>query len=270
MKRLTILILVTSFVAGSVWLWNDNQFSDQLKDYIENGEINTLEARFTAEQIMSQNKKDLIGESNRTYQEPTLKFYPYILIDAKYIGQDKKTAEGSVLWSLVDGEMVLDTSSWEKTHGFEDAINANASVTDFKVMNALAKYDGSLNREKLQRELNVESETLDKYLESAKEKHLIIQKNGEIALHFDRPKIMVLPSTKMNHWVVTKPYDQTQRVSRAYSKSQIERVAKAAFGNEFKIRNTSEVYLPVYGISVLNPDGSVFTSYWNALNGKRI
>jgi hypothetical protein len=59
-------------------------------------------------------------------------------------------------------------------------------------------------------------------------------------------------------------------VKKRYRSSQIETIAKAAFGNDFAIRKTTEIFLPVYSIVVQNPDGSQMTTYWNALNGKRL
>ena len=52
--------------------------------------------------------------------------------------------------------------------------------------------------------------------------------------------------------------------------AQIEQIARAAFGPDFAIRKTIEIFLPVYSITVQNPDGSQMTSFWNAPNGKRI
>lgn len=268
-RNLTIIFFIVVGL-GFLWLWNDPQVQDKLKEYVENGEIRTLEARYTADQIMAQHRSELLGNSNRTFQESNVKFYPYLLLEAKYLGPDKKTAEGMVLWSLVDGEMVLDTDTWEKTHGFEDAIQANATSNDFKVMNALAKHQGTLTRDKLQTELNIELDSLDTWLDSARSKHLITQKGNVISLHFENPKILVSPKTDIKHWIVTKTYEHQQRVSNRYTKAQIEKVAKAAFGTDFSVRNSSEVFLPVYSIVVLNPDGSILTSYWNALNGQRI
>jgi hypothetical protein len=60
------------------------------------------------------------------------------------------------------------------------------------------------------------------------------------------------------------------KVAKRYSKSDIEKNAKAVFGADFTIRNSKEVFLPVYSIEVLNPDGSVLTTYWNALSGQRM
>ncbi len=36
------------------------------------------------------------------------------------------------------------------------------------------------------------------------------------------------------------------------------------------IRSEKEVFLPIYSIEVLNADGSVQVTDWNALNGQRI
>ncbi len=70
--------------------------------------------------------------------------------------------------------------------------------------------------------------------------------------------------------MVSKPYNYAQRIAKKYSSSQIERIAKVAFGADFTIRGIKEVYLPVYQLEVQNPDGSIMTSFWNALTGDRI
>jgi hypothetical protein len=69
---------------------------------------------------------------------------------------------------------------------------------------------------------------------------------------------------------VTKHQKNAPRIARKYSPSQIEKITQAAFGPGFTIRKTNEIYLPIYAISVLNPDGTIFTTYWNALNGKKL
>lgn len=270
MKRVLTLIALGCLGVGGWWLWNNgDQLQKMVGDYVVNGEILTLEARFTAEQLMDTHRKELLVDNQHTYQEPTLKFYPYLLMEVKYT-QDKKTKEGVVLWSLVDGEMVLNTETWEKTHGFEDAIDAKASKNDFRVLNALAKKNGTMTVDELQKELHVESDALEPWVASALDKHLIIKKGNQLKLHFQNPKILVTPQTKMNQHPVTKPYNHAQTVSKKFGRSQIENVATAAFGSDFTIRKSYEVFLPVYSIEVLNPDGSVLTTYWNALNGKRI
>lgn len=271
MRRLIFLLLAACLLVGGWWLFNNyDQALGVVQQYVENGEFVTLEARYTPEQIMEAHRKDLLITEQHSFRNSDLKFHPYLMMEVKYSQADKKSREGVLFWSLVDGEMVLNTETWEKTHGFEDAINANASRTDFKLMNALAKSKGSATTDQLQKDLHIEKETLQSWINSATAKHLVVQKGNTLQLHFQEPKILVQPETKINDWLVTKPYDHAQRVQKKYSHNQIQKITKAAFGDDFKIRTVSEVFLPVYSIEVLNPDGSLRTSYWNALNGQRI
>ena len=270
--RLTFCIACAIAITGSLWyLWETNpNLRDMMSQYVENGEVLTLEARYTPEQIMEAHRAELLSDNNYEFQLPELKFHPYLLMEVKYTQSDKKTKEGVILWSMVDGEMVLDTQTWDKTHGFEDAILANATREDFKILNALAKFKGKMSMEQLQKELHVEPETLTPWVDNTRQKHLVVQKGAELQLHFQNPVILVAPQTKINQWLVTKPYIHTQRIAKKYSPNQIQTTARAAFGQDFMIRSVTEVFLPVYSIEVLNPDGSVLTSFWNALNGQRI
>ncbi len=270
MRWVIAFILICALGIGAWWLTDNQSFYDVIGNYVENGEFVTLEARYTPDQIMDTHRQELIADSQHSFQEPSLKFYPYLLMEVKYMQPDKKTREGVILWSMVDGEMVLNTENWEKTHGFEDAIAAGATHEDFKILNALAKNGGKLSQEQLMKDLNLEYETLNEWVNNAKQKHLILQKGNELLLHLQNPKFLVTPQTKITQWLVTKPYNHAQRIAKSFSRSQIEKTAQAAFGHDFTIRNTSEVFLPVYSIEVLNPDGSILTSYWNALNGQRI
>jgi hypothetical protein len=271
MRLFSIILFSASLAVAAWWLWeNQPNIREIVEQYIENGEFQTLEARYTADQIMETNRNELLNDGARTYRTPELKFHPYLLMEVKYTQADKKTREGVILWGMVDGEMVLDTLTWEKTHGFEDTILANADRNDFKILNAIAKHKDKISIEQLEKELHVERETLAPWLESVKNKHLVVQRGTELQLHFQNPRILVTPQTKINQWLVTKPYNHAQRISKKYSSSQIEKNAKAAFGHEFMVRSVSEIFLPVYSIEVENPDGSILTSFWNALNGQRI
>lgn len=271
MRKLMVISVAAALVVGaSYFLSHHDQFTSFVHQYVENGEFVTLKARYTPEQIMEAHQKELLVDNHHSFQEPGLRYHPYILMDVKYAIQDKKSREGVMLWGLVDGEMVLNTDTWEKTHGFEDAINAEATRNDFKVMYALAKHNGSTSFDQLQKDLHVEKEMLQALLESALAKHLIVQKGNVVQLHFQDPMLPSQPETKFNDWFVKKPYNHAQKVSSQYSKNQIQKAAQAAFGDNFAIRRTTEVFLPVYNIEVLNPDGSTSTTYWNALTGQKI
>ena len=271
MRRFAFITFFVCLAVMGLWLLNNySHIHDFIGQYVENTDFITLEARYTAQQIMEANRKELLADEQRSFEDPELKFHPYLFMDVKYTDDAKKPRESAILWSLVDGEMVLNSDTWEKTHGFEDAINAHASRTDYKIINALAKKNGSMTLDQLERELHLDREMLQPWIDSALQKHLVIQRGNELQLHLQNPKIMVAPQTKISQWLVTKPYNHAQRVAAKYSTSQIKTNAKAAFGEDFTIRESHEVYLPVYSIEVLNPDGSILTTYWNALNGKRI
>lgn len=271
MRFLTTVSLLAAVSVGTWWLWTYNApFRNFVAEYVDNGEFLTLEARYTPQQIMENQKRELITSQEHTYQDPSLRFYPYILFEVKYTQPDRKSREGVVLWSLVDGEMVLNSDTWEQTHGFEDAIKAKATPQEFKIINALAKYRGTLTREQLQNELHLERDVIEPWIESAREKHLVVVRGDVVQLHLQDPKLIEIPQTKINQWWVSKPYNHAQKINAKYSEKEIERIAKAAFGGDFTIRNATKVFLPVYSIEVMNPDGSLLTSYWNALNGQRI
>jgi len=270
MRKLKIL-LGLAVLGGGTYLWyNDSPIKDAFSQYIENGEILTFEAKYSPEQLIENNRRLLLGDNQRTLKDSSLKYTPYLLMDVKYIQADKKTREGVVLWGMVDGEMVLNSDTWERSHGFEDAINAGATQQDFKIIHILAKSKGYLSKDEIRRDLQLDSDVIDPWLDSARQKHLIVQKGNDIQLHFEDPRIPSIPQTKFKQWIVSKPYNYGQRVGKKYSRSQIEKISKAAFGQDFTIRNAKEVYLPIYSIEVANPDGSVMTSFWNALTGERI
>jgi hypothetical protein len=272
-SRPLILILLVLGISGGWWLWKEHTLVDNLKDrllaYIDNQDILTLESRYTSEQMMDILQPEIIGKEKRTWQEPINKYYPYLLLDVKYT-EDQKSREGVLLWSLINGEMVLNTDTWETTHGFKDCLECQANRNDFKILQILAKHQGSAPIEVLQKDLQVERDTLDPWIESVKQKHLVIQKGNLLQLHFENPKILVLPQTYIKQQLVFKPSADAKKEARNYSRTQILAMAKAAFGEDFKVRNEQEVYLPVYGLQVLNQDGSIYNSDWNAITGRRV
>jgi hypothetical protein len=269
----SIILLFTYFALGLgaifSWVYLPG-FRSKVEDLTSGGTFQTLEVRYSAEAIMDAHRKDLIKSGEHVYLEPTLKFVPYLLMEVKYNRSREKTGEGVILWGLVDGEMVISTNTWEKTHGFTDCIASNATRQEFKIINALASKGGTWDREGLSKFLNVENHVLDNSIESCRNKSLIVQNGNTYRLHLQNPKLQVIPETRLEQWLVTKGTKRALRVKKRYRASQIENIARAAFGNDFAIRKTAEIFLPVYSITVQNPDGSLGTSYWNALNGKKI
>ena len=277
MKRLLFLLIFMGILGGGgFWVTKHQSSLASIKniafELLNKGKLQTLEIRHSAENIMENHKKLLLKDNNHTYLSPDLHFHPYLLLEVKYTKPGiNRTGEGIILWSMVDGEMVINTSNWSLTHGFSDCIRAKADRDDFKVINALACHHNSLDRESLTHVLNVESNILDLWVDNCRRKSLVVQSGNHYRLHLENPKLEVLPETKLDQWLVTKPAKTAKKLPRKYRAYQIENIAKSAFGNkDFTIKKRKEIFLPVYSIVVQNPDGSQMTTYWNALNGKRL
>lgn len=270
--RLITIFLVTIFIGLALfWTWvNYPQVRNKALDLISAKQAKTLEVHYTAESLMENHKKELLKDNQHSFLEPKLLFQPYLLMDVKYSKSQDKTGEGIILWSLIDGEMVINSSIWDKTHGFSDCIRAGADKDDFKLINALATHGSAMDRDALQKFLNMEGDALDWILEDCIRKNLIVQRGNYYRLHFENPKLEVTPETKLDQWLVTKECKSRVKMSPKYRAAQIENTARAAFGRDFTIRKSTEIYLPVYSIAVQNPDGSQMVTYWNALNGKKL
>lgn len=275
-KRLRLTLWAVLFAFAGWWLLQTD-FASNLKEpllrYVDNKDIATLESRFSLEQILQSHQQEILGSDKsdkRILKRTSILYYPYLLLDVKYTTADQSAREGVLLWGLNDGEIVLNTGSWEKTHGFKDCLDCNATRSNFKILQSLAKKQTGMSIEELKKETGMGKETLEPWIKDSLDKHLVIQKGNLYQLHFEQPRILVTPQTDFKHPIVLKDQGSSQKGSRVYSRSQIVRLTKAAFGDDFKIRSEEEIYLPVYRLEVVNPDKSIHISEWNALTGQRI
>jgi hypothetical protein len=108
MRKILFYTLIACSLITALWLYsNHEQAFGLVQQYVENSELVTLEAKFTPEQIMEAHRKELLITPQHSFRNYTLKFQPYLMMDVKYTQPDKKSREGVLFWSLVDGEMVL-------------------------------------------------------------------------------------------------------------------------------------------------------------------
>lgn len=271
MRTITFFLIGAITILSGVWAWNFvPSFRTKIESFFTSNTIQTLEVRYTAENIMDQHRKELLKDKEHVFLDPKLSFYPYLLMEVKYNRAIDKTVEGVVLWGLVDGEMVINASTWEKTHGFSDCISSNATRQEFKIINALAGHGGACDREGLSKFLNIENHVLDAWADVCRKKSLIVQNGNVYRLHLQNPRLQVVPETRLDLSLVTKNTKHAILAKKRYRGAQIEQIAKAAFGPDFAIRKSTEIFLPVYSITVQNPDGTQMTSFWNALNGTRL
>lgn len=271
MKWFASIFLLIGLIATGVFLdYNNPELRIQASDYFLSEDLHTLECKYTAAQIMDSHSKFLLKTDEHRYLNPEVKFHPYLLMDVKYTGSNDQTGEGIILWDMIDGEMVINERNWEKTHGFHDCITAGIDRSEFKIINMLAQKGGSIDRDGLTKNLHVETDIIDVWVENCTRKKLIVRAGNGYRLHIEKPKIFVQPETKIEDRLVTKTIKNAEKLTRKFSEAQIRKIAYAAFGQDFVIRSYKKVFLPICTITVENPDGSLHTSYWNTLNGQQM
>ncbi|MBM3207303.1 MAG: hypothetical protein FJZ57_01685 [Chlamydiae bacterium] len=270
MRWLLSLGILSSLGFGA-WKMSDQRpdLKAKVEDLLNLGSFHTLELKYSANQVMENHRRELLKSPRHKYLEPELRFYPYLLMEVKYLFSEK-TEESVILWDMCDGEMVLNTKTWAKTHGFGDCIKANTDRHEFKIINTISKKGGSCDREHLAKTLNIETDVMDIWVDSLRRKKLIVQVGNKYRLHMEDPLMVSIPSTIVEERLVTQSCKNSKKISKRFNLSQVEKISQSAFGIDFAIKHTKDVYLPVHCIVVQNPDGSVHSSLWNALNGKRV
>ena len=250
MRMISTLFSLLLIAGGAYWVLNHKpEYKAKVLDTFVTGSLNTLEARYTSSQVMETHKRDLLKSTKHTYCEPTLMYYPYLLMEVKFSAKEGETGEGVMLWDLVEGEMVLSTNNWEKTHGFSDCMTAGAEKHEFQIINLIAENNNRIDRDKLSRALKTENQVLDTWIDSCRKKKLIVQTGNTYRLHLQHPKLAIIPETKLHDRLATKPCKGVSRINRRFTSSQVRRITECAFGNDFAIRNTIDIHLPVYSIT---------------------
>lgn len=264
-----MLITAAGALFGYKWLGQESpDLYHKMEELMDFRYANTLEIRYGVNEILDTYRRELFKDNGAKFLDSMLKFYPFLLLEVKYNQDGLKTKEGWMVWDLLEGEMLLDTRSWQKTHGFADCITANVHPQEFKIIQFLVKKGGAVERQGLDHSMT--QDPVSGWIRSCLRKNLIMLASNSYRLHLENPKLPQYPETKVDAVLVTKPLKGTIRIPKRFSKSQIERMSKIAFGNDFFIRNSTEIYLPVHVITIKKMDGSLETSHWNALTGKRL
>lgn len=276
-KPFILITLLLGVVAGYA-LWHDR---DRLESYFLSPDkdevILCFEAKLTPEllqQRLEQNLGRNSSQSNQrnnqiTWAEGRICYIPHLLVDVKYTLDGKRTQTGRMLWDLTRSELLLDTLQFETTRGFQDCLQSEANAEDFRILRLLSQNKGTLSREVLIRELALEEELVNARIDSLRKKQLILKTNETIRIHVDDPILGIEPTTKItlplskitvkHHYLL--PQEQTQQ--------QLLSMIQVAFGPTLAIRGYKKLYLPVVELNVVNPDGSITTSHWNAINGRQ-
>lgn len=230
-------------------------------------EITIFEPRHTPEEVMqSEEGQELFNESEEM-SDASVEMYPYLLMEVKYL-RGEKSLESTVLWSLKKGEMLLDTTTWEMTHGYYDCLIHNARAEEMAVVKALVNKGGTLDRESLLKAIHRDGEQVDNWIHNCMKKQLIVQTGNIYRLHLQNHKLAQEPRSKINTSLKKRNLAFKKVIVPKYSPRQIMNLAHDAFGSGFSIRRKQLVYLPVYSIMITYSDGSSATSKWNAHTGR--
>jgi hypothetical protein len=174
-----------------------------------------------------------------------------------------------MLWDLTDGELVLDTNSFDHTQGFSDCLMSSATADDFRILHTLTKK-GPLSKEGVIKELGSDDAVICDRIESLRKRHLVIIANDIVRLHVESPLLKVEPLTVITRPFVSRHSTHDTLISPTYSKSDIETLVQAAFGPDLAIRSSRIIYIPTYEVHINNPDGSLRKTYWNGISSKEM
>jgi len=266
--RFFFLIVFAIFSGMALSFWGGN-LGHAIQRYVENEEFLVLKQKYTADDIVEAHRKELFGEKDASLDDVSLQFHPHLLMEVAYQTSSHRLGKGVLLWSLVDGEMVIDASSWEKTRGFSRALQAKADFQDFLVLNTLARFDGELSLQRLYRELRMDKGVFLSVMQRVKDKSLVMQKDAKVSLLGLNSCFPIAPRTTIGSWFMNRSYAHAKCVKVRYSEDEVQELALAAFGDrDFKIIRSSRVYIPVYNVLVRNHfDGSLDFSAWNGMTG---
>jgi len=166
--------------------------------------------------------------------------------------------------------MLLDTETFEMTNGFKEFISAQLDAWDFRLIHILMQHIDGLPQEELAEKAGLTPERAFEKIDSLKKKQLLVKKNESIRLHFASPLIKAKPETRFSQQLVTKIISSEHILPAQYRDVQLEKIARAAFTNDFVIRSKQHIFLPVIRLQVENPDSSMRSVYFNGVTGQKM
>lgn len=234
--------------------------------------LRVFERKYSSEQVLA-----MFPEASDASIE--LMLVPHILMHVRYPGDEstvKKGAqpvsqEGTILWNLVEGEIVLNTSSWTCSKGLRECLLLKAKTQDIQVMQTLASLGGSASKETLSHALSLKNIPADKVIKECFRKKLIFLKDNHVTSHLPQINLIRGCTTVLQTQPVwlQKPKDASICTPH-YSSEQVQKLTKRIFGSNFIILESSSVYIPMYKVSMKSSDSSVRLEYVHAITGKKL
>lgn len=270
LKRIFSLLFFAACGIGGFWAY---RHADMIRgmtiDKAFDDTIETFETVISPDDLLAKQGR-LLSTKQHTFGPVALLFSPHLLIQGKYSPDGRSSHPASMLWDLTDGELVLDTNSFDHTQGFADCLSSQVNADDFRILHLLTR-GGPSSKESIIHDLGIDDAIVCDRLESLRRRHLIIINNDIVRIHVESPLLKIDPITS-----VTRPFVHRQVPNRGslmstrYSRQELESLVKAAFGPDLAIRSSRLIYVPIYEVTVNNPDGSIRKTYWNAVSSQNV
>lgn len=270
MKKFFWILVLLVLVSGGYYAYlHRDEIEPMLPTSNREETVDTFETALTPEELLAHHAKTLLPTKQHTFGSSTLHLAPLLLLQIKYSPDGRSTIATSMLWDMIDGELVLDTNSFDHTQGFADCITSQAGADDFRILHLLTKK-GALSKEQIAQELGTDSDVILNRIDNLRKRHLVISANDIVRVHVETPLLRVDPATAITRPFVQRKVMHKEELQATYTKKEIEQLVKAAFGQDVAIRSSRLIFVPIYEIEVLNPDGSVRRTFWNAISGKEL
>lgn len=271
MRILSTLFTIALLGYGVLWLSKHHpEVSEKAFSFIQSKPRLALQPQFTPEQVIEQHTRLLTANRAVIQGSPHITYTPILLMEVKYADTSYTTGEGPLLWDLSDGEMILDINTWQKSHGLSDCIRADATKQECKVVALMAKKGGQLGREALRKNLHVDGDLLDQWLDDCRRKKLLVPSGNGYRLHIQDPKFPTSPVSIVDTTLTTYSTKKAELASKRFNTSSITSFAEAYFGSDFAIKSVEEVLLPIYAITTESCDGRMKTYFFNGLTGREL
>ncbi len=233
--------------------------------------IRTVESAFGEEAIIAAVKSQM-PLRGQTIGETKLFYTPFLLVDVKHVSKDRmSTKESSMLWDLLEGELVLSLDSFQTTSGFRDCINSQANSKDFYFLHSLAQEESkSLSIAQLVSICGLRENEVMKEIESLRRRHLVTFRNGVVRLHITIPFFQVEPWTHLSKPFVQKNVPTYSLIPESFSQKSVEKCITHAYGQDVAVLHSEFVWLPIWQISLQNSDSSIQMVFWNAISGNEL
>lgn len=213
---------------------------------------------------------DQLASKYNTDSETDVEYKPLLILTIKYADTAYTTGEGTLLWDLTDGEIILNTNTWEKSHGLGDCIRMGATKQDCKVVLAMARKGGQLPRESLRRALRIDADLLDQWIEQCRQKKLLVPSGNGYRLHMQNPKMPKRPITIMDETIATFTTKKVSLPQVNFDEEAISDFATAYFGSDFAIQKAEVALLPIYVFTSESSSGRLQTNRVNAVTGNTL